>query len=118
MVLLDDFHTSVGSHMQDIWPLVGSYGAGEHNERGVKLLQFCAINNLFIANTIFKYKERRRYTWTSLKRTKMQIDFIIISKKLKSTHKNRITYNSVEIGSDHALVIANLVMKKPQKNET
>ena len=45
----------------------------------------------------------------------MQIDFIIMSKKLKSTLKNCRTYNSAEIGSDHSLVIANLVMKKPKK---
>ena len=45
----------------------------------------------------------------------MQIDFIIMSKKLKSTLKNCRTYNSAEIGSDHSLFIANLVMKKPKK---
>ena len=102
IVLPGDFNASVGSQMQEIWPeVVGSYGAGKHNERGVKLLQFCAINNLFIANTIFKHKERRRYTWTSPKQTEMQIDFIIMSKKLKSTLKNCRTYNSAEIGSDH-----------------
>ena len=102
--------------MQDIWPeVVWSYGAGDNNKRGIKLLQCCAINNLFIANTIFKHKERRRYTCTSPKRTEMQIDFIIMSKKLKSTLKNCRTYKSAEIGSDHSLVIANLVMKKPKK---
>ena len=76
---------------------------------------FCAINNLFIANTIFKHKERRRYTWTSPKQTEMQIDFIIMSKKLKYTLKSCRTYNSAEIGSDNSLVIANLVMKKLNK---
>ena len=87
-----------------IWPeVVGSYFAGEHNERGIKLLQMCAINNLFIANPIFKHKEKRRYTWTSPKRTQMQIDFIIMSKKLKSTLKKCRTYNSIEIESDHSL---------------
>ena len=102
--------------MQDIWPEVfGNYGAGEHNERGVKLFQCCAIHNLFIANTIFKHKEMRKYTWTSPKRTEMQIDFIIMSKKLKYTLKNSRTYNSAEIESDHLLVIENLVMKKPKK---
>ena len=45
----------------------------------------------------------------------MQIDFIIMSKKLKYTLKNCRTYNSAEIGSDHSLVIANLVMKKTKK---
>ena len=119
IVLLGDLNSSVRSYMQEIWPaVVGSYGAGEHNERGVKLLQFCAINNLFIANTIFKHKEMRRYTWTSPKRREMKIDCIIMSKKLKSTLKKCKTYISAEIGSDHLLVIANLVMKKSKKNET
>ena len=54
----------------------------------------------------------RRYTWTSPKQTEMQIDFIIMSKKLKTTLKNCRTYNSA---ADHSLVIANLVMKKPKK---
>ena len=100
--------------MQDIWPeVVGSYGAGKHNERGVKLLQFCAINNLFIAKTIFKHEEKRRYTWTSPKQTEMQIDYIIMSKKLKYTLKNCRTYISTEIWSFHSLVIANLVISTP-----
>ena len=73
----------------------------EYNERGIKLLQYCAIHNLFIENTIFKHKERRRYTWTSPKRTEMRIDFIIMSKKLKCILKNCRTYHSDEIGSDH-----------------
>ena len=51
IVLLGDFNASVGIHMQIIWPEVdGGYGAGEHNEIGIKLLQCCAINNLFIEN--------------------------------------------------------------------
>ena len=34
IVLLGDFNASVGSQMQDIWPeVVGSYGAGKHNEQ-------------------------------------------------------------------------------------
>ena len=57
IVLLGDFNASIGSHMQYIWQeVVGCYSAGEHNERGFKLLQCCVINNLFIANTIFKHK--------------------------------------------------------------
>ena len=72
-------------------------------------------NKQSIANIIIEHKERRRYKWISPKRTEMQIDFIIISKKLKSTLKNCRTYNSVEIGSDHSLVIANLVMKNQKR---
>ena len=37
-----------------------------------------------------------------------------MSKKLKSTLNNCRTYKSAEIGLDHSLIIANLVMKKPK----
>ena len=40
-----------------------------------------------------------------------------MSKKLKSTLKNCRTYNSAEIESDHSLIIANLVVKKPKKKK-
>ena len=101
--------------MHEFWPdIIGCYGVGKHNDIGIKLLQLCAINNLFIANTIFKHKDRRRYIWTTQKHTEIQfIDFIIMSNTLKSTLKNCRTYNSSEIWSDQSLVIANLVMKKP-----
>ena len=61
IVLIGDFNASVGSHIQDIWPeIVGSYGTEEYNKRSVKLFQLCVINNIIIANTIFKHKESRR----------------------------------------------------------
>ena len=106
--------------MQEIWPeVVGSYGAGEHNEKCVKLLQFCAINNLFIANTIFKHKERRRYTWTSPKRTEMQIDFIIMSEKLKSSLKNCRTYKKLCRNRIRSLTFhCKLSFEKTKQNET
>ena len=40
-----------------------------------------------------------------------------MSKKLKSTLTNYRTYNSAEIESDHSLIIANLVMKKPKQTK-
>ena len=62
IVLLCNVNASVGNHMQYIWPeVVGNYGAGENNELGVKILQFCTINNLCIANTISKHKEMTGY---------------------------------------------------------
>ena len=116
IVLLGDFNASVGNNMQDDWPgVVGNYAVGTNNTRGLKFLQFCAINELFIANSIFKHKEKRRYTWISPDRTEKQIDYIIMSKKLKPTLKNCRSYHSAEIGSDHSIVIANIDVKKSKK---
>ena len=112
IILLGDFNASVGNNMQDDWSgVVGIYAVGTNNTRGLKLLQFCAINDLFIANSIFKYKEKRRYTWISPDRTEKQIDYNIMSKKLKPTLKNCRSYHSAEIGSDHSIVIANIDVK-------
>ena len=51
IVLLGDFNASVGNTMHDNWPeVVGNYAVGTNNKRGLKLLQCCAINDLFIEN--------------------------------------------------------------------
>ena len=57
--------------MHDNWPeVVGHYAVGTNNTRGLKLLQYCAINDLFIENSISMHKENRRYTWISSDRQK------------------------------------------------
>ena len=43
----------------------GKYGLGEQNERGSDLLEFCEMNNLVIANTLFQHHPRHLYTWIS-----------------------------------------------------
>jgi len=117
IVLLGDFNASVGNDMYENWSeVVGKYGIGTHNQRGSNLLQFCAINDLIIANTIFKHKESRRYTWISPDlTTKKQIDYILMPRKFKSTLKNCRSYHSAEVGSDHSLVIANIIIKKSKQ---
>ena len=115
IVLLGVFNASVGNTIYDIWPeLVGYYAVGTNNARGLKLFQCCAIKDLFIANSIFKHNEKRRYTCIS-PCTEKQIDCIIISSKVKSTLKNCRSYHSADIGSDHSTVIANTDEKKSNK---
>ena len=103
IVILGDFNASVGEDTYSDWPeVVGKYGFGQHNQRGLQLLQFRAINELIISNTIFSHKNERRYTWTSPDYTvKKQIDFIIMSKTMKSSLNNSRVYQSAEVGSDH-----------------
>ena len=116
IVLLGDFNAPIGNTMHDNWlEVVGHNAVGTNNTRGLKLLQCCSINDLFIENSIFKHKEKRRYTWISPNRTEKQVDYIIMSRKLKSTLKNCRSYHSAEIGSDHSIVIANNDEKKSKK---
>ena len=88
-VIMGDFNAVVGNDITEDWPeVIGKFGFGNHNPRGLNLLQFCAINNLIIANTIFKHNEKRRYTWTSTDfKTKKQIDYIVFQSKWKPNLK-------------------------------
>ena len=97
---------------------MGKYGLGQANDRGSQLLQFCAINNLVISNTLFRHSMNRRATWISPDyKTKNQIDYILIQDKWKNKVKNCRSYHSADIGSDHFLLLANLKFEpsKPKK---
>ena len=61
--VMGDFNARVGGDSNQNWPdVVGTFGLGQCNDMGRMLLQFCAINNLMVCNTIFKHKECRRAT--------------------------------------------------------
>jgi hypothetical protein len=115
-MLLGDYNAKVGSLVTDEWQgILGKFGLGNMNERGENLLQFCAINNLAISNTLFQHSETRRVTWVSPNMiTKNQIDYIIVQQNMKRFIKNCRTYNSADIGSDHSLVMVNIEIKAVQ----
>ena len=54
------------------------------NERGQKALEFAERHNLVIANTLFKHKRSRLVSWHALNGRSYQINFIIVTNKLKS----------------------------------
>ena len=45
--------------------VTGKFGLGTQNEAGQRLIEFCLVNALVIANTLFQPHKRRLYTWTS-----------------------------------------------------
>ena len=82
------------------------------NESGDKLAEFCLANNLTIANTWFKHHPRNTYTWKSpgdLYRN--QIDYIMISRRWKSSITDSKAYPGADCETDHSLVVAKLKVK-------
>ena len=80
LVIMGDFIAKVckGSY-EDI---VRSYGLGERNERGDKLIEWCTENNQIIMNTLFQHHPRRLWAWKSPgENIKNQIDYITICKR-------------------------------------
>ena len=55
VVLLGDFNARVGTDTQMWHTVLGPLGAGEVNDNGQRLLDFCAPNNLLITNSWFQH---------------------------------------------------------------
>ena len=63
LFIIGNWNAKVGS--QEIPGITGKRGHGVQNEAGQKLVEFCQMNALVIANTLFQQHKRRLYTWTS-----------------------------------------------------
>ena len=109
----------VGKHSYVNWPeTAGRYSIGTRNIRGERLLQFCAINNLKIVNTLYKHKFRHLVTWISPDcKTRNQIDYILVQKENLNLIKNCRVYNSADIGSDHSLLMSKFNLPKTRRKQ-
>ena len=78
----------------------GPFGTGNRNERGERLLDFAAENNLVVTNSLFFKAANRYWTWEAPEGvTKIQIDFIPSSDR--KIEQNCEVITKVDIGSDH-----------------
>ena len=63
LFIIGDWNAKVGS--SETPGVTGKFGLGIWNEAGQRLIEFCQVNALVIANTLFQQHKRRLYTWTS-----------------------------------------------------
>ena len=98
---------------------IGTFGLGTRNERGDRLEEFSITNNLVVSNTFFQHHPRRLWTWKSPgDGVRNQIDYILISKRWKSSLQNVKTLPGADCGSDHQLLMAKMRIKlKVKKSE-
>ncbi|KAK2702859.1 hypothetical protein QYM36_018549 [Artemia franciscana] len=95
-----------------------SSGMSGKTIRGEMLIDFCRDNELFIMNTMFRHRERRKVTWRSPDgRTANMIGYILLSKRLKSSVLNTVSIAGGDFDSDHVLVMSELCLRirKPQQ---
>ena len=95
------------------------FGLGIHNEAGHRLIEFCQENALVMANTVFQQHKRRLYTWTSPDgQHRSQIDYILCSKRWRSSIQSAKTRLGAAYGSDHELLIAKFILKLKKLGKT
>ena len=86
---------------------MGKFGYGERNERGERLLEFAALNDLYICSTKFKHKPSRKWTWESPNgRDRNMIDMILVDKRRASSVCSCRSFQGADISSDHSLVLS------------
>ena len=74
---------------------------------GQRLTEFCQENALVIENILFQQHKRQLYTWTSPDgQYRNQIDYILCSRRWRSSIHSAKTRPGADCGSDHELPIA------------
>ena len=120
---MGDFNARVGNDV-NVWKgVVGSHGTSEFNENGLKLLDFCSVNNLLVTNTLFMHRDCHKFIWFHPGNTLgvgHMMDFILVNWKFRSSILDSRVFRGTYLQSDHRLVVAKVrvkfkVMKKKKK---
>lgn len=111
-IIVGDWNAKIGKDNTGWEDIMLSYGYGERNERGERLLEFALKHDMLICNTKFQQKDCRKSTWRSPDgRYTNMIDLIMIDKRWKTSIKLCRTFQGADISSDHSLVLCNLQLK-------
>ena len=83
-------HWNVKVWSQEIPGITGKFGLGVQNEAGQRLIEFCQVNTLVIANILFQQHKRRLCTWTSPHGQHWnQIDYILCSQRWRPLYSQQ-----------------------------
>ena len=83
-IVLGDLNAKVGSDNMYCDSAMGEHGCGTGNENGVRLIDFCNMNNLVIGGTPFPHQDIHKLTRCSPNgRDKNQIDHLMINSSWK-----------------------------------
>lgn len=88
------------------------------NDNGKRLLEIMEDHQLLAANTIFRKRHGKLWTWLSPSNRVQQIDYILTRRKWRTSVTNCEAYSSfMSLGSDHRVVTANvkLSLRAPRK---
>ena len=105
-LVLGDFNARVGRDTET-WPgVIGAHSFHQSdNDNGVRMLDFCTINDLTIGGTLFQHKNIHKGTWLSPdEKTTTQIDHICISRKWSHSLLDTKVCRGAQIGTTHKLV--------------
>ena len=85
LIVMGDLNARVGRNGQ-VWDsILDSHGEATKNDSGERLMQFCAMNELLVTNTLYQHKDIHKYTWECPGRQlKSLIEYILVRKDVRS----------------------------------
>nr|XP_032632457.1 craniofacial development protein 2-like [Chelonoidis abingdonii] len=107
IITMGDFNAKVGRGKAGE-KFIGRYGSGERNERGERLVTMAETKELNMANTWYKKKIAKRWTWIMPNvKSKNEIDYILVNKRCIVQDVSVV--QPFNIGSDHRLLRVKLI---------
>ena len=117
LFIIGDWNTKVGS--QESPGVTGKFGCGVQNEAGQRLIEFCQENTLVKANTpLPTAQEETLHMDITNGQLQNQIDYILCSRRWRSSIESEKTRQGADCGSDHELHIAKLKLKLKKVGKT
>ena len=117
LVLMGDWNAVVGETGYE--KVAGTYGLGNQNARGLKLIEFCKRRDLVVMNTWFRQEKRRLYTWQAPGHgEKYQIDYIMVKQRYRNVVKKVCTLPGADAETDHNLLAATIRMRLKRIRKT
>ncbi|GFR85519.1 craniofacial development protein 2-like [Elysia marginata] len=107
-----DLNAKVGDENIGAERTMGIHGCGSIINKGERLVELCASNDLVIGGTLFEHPAIHKITWYSPNgRDKNQIYHIAINNIWKRPLLDVRVKRGADVGSDHLLVIASIRLK-------
>lgn len=123
LIIAGDWNARVGPSDPTWRDVIGNFGMGNRCTNGDRLLELAREFNLVVTNTMFRHPRRHTLTWYSNdKKTRNQIDYILVSRRWRSSILDSRVYRGAETGaehgSDHKLVCMRLMMRFASHQKT
>ena len=118
LLIMGEFNARVGNDMLAWRGPLGRFVPTEQNGNGVKLLDFCALNDLAITNTLFQHRACHQYTWfhpAQPSNAGHMLDYVLVNQMFKSSILDTRVYRKTHLQSDHRLVITKVRFKLKAK---
>lgn len=118
LIVIGDINGRVGKKDEETGEVIGMHGEEERNNNGRRLINFCILNDMIVANTFFQHKEIHKYTREVKSRgEKSIIDYVLINRGNRKEVVDVRVRRGPEIYSDHYLLEAVMRMKVDEEEK-